>query len=201
MSKNEVDGTPPGDSRVGTRLDSTVTNEPQKKYRKVIFSGALVEEYLYETPLLLGMPTTRTKKKKRVRTEEYQKRNGLQAQMKIKRLAAMNFKKGAKFITLTFDNSNNFDITSLPTCHSYYVKFLKRLKRSVGVFHYICVPERQKRGAIHYHMIVDLPYIQKEHLSHIWSHGFVDIRLIDDPVRRAAYLAKYLTKKRQYISA
>ena len=192
----ELVGTGSGDSP-SSRLDSTVISKPKTRYRKIIFSGALLEEYLYEVPLRVGFSTHGGRRKKREKTErtmEYKKRTARLAQTKIRRLAALNFIHGAKFVTLTFSDNNEFDISDPAVCYIYLLNFMRRLKRTVGLFHFICVPERQKRGAIHYHLIVDLPYIQKEKLATIWTHGFVDIRKIDDPVRRAAYLAKYLTK-------
>jgi hypothetical protein len=45
---------------------------------------------------------------------------------------------------------------------------------------YLATWEKQKRGAIHYHVIFfDFPYIAKEKLQNLWSHGFIKINRID----------------------
>ena len=62
---------------------------------------------------------------------------------------------------------------------------------------YLATWEKQKRGAIHYHVIFfDFPYIAKEKLQNLWSHGFIKINRIDvdSKENRGRYLSKYFGK-------
>ena len=57
--------------------------------------------------------------------------------------------------------------------------------------------EKQKRGAIHYHIVLfSFPFVPHERLMKIWGHGLVWINKIDvDAVEnRGRYLSKYFDK-------
>ena len=45
---------------------------------------------------------------------------------------------------------------------------LRRLKKDYGLNSYIWVVERQKRGAIHYHCLFDMPYVKYSELKRVW---------------------------------
>lgn len=40
--------------------------------------------------------------------------------------------------------------------------------------------EFQKRGAIHYHLLCNLPFVSSKELAEIWTHGFIKIKKIED---------------------
>lgn len=68
-------------------------------------------------------------------------------------------------------------------------------RQGVDILAYFWSGEVQKRGALHYHiLILGAPYISKEQLRAWWSHGFVDIRAVRDYVGAFKYLGKYLWK-------
>lgn len=64
-------------------------------------------------------------------------------------------------------------------------KFIKRLNfylysTKKQQLKYLAVWEKQKRGAIHYHIIFfDLPFIKHKALQDIWGYGFIKINKID----------------------
>lgn len=70
----------------------------------------------------------------------------------LRRLALMNFKAGESlFMTLTIrENSDDID-----KYDNEVKKFFKRLRRRFGKFDYIGVREFQKRGALHYHFLIN----------------------------------------------
>lgn len=109
----------------------------------------------------------------------------------IRRLALMNFDAGSKFSTFTFAEN----VTDLTMAHKAWDKFVKRLRRRYGDFKYINVVEFQKRGAVHYHMLSDLPYIPNSELAEIWGQGFVKINDIAHVDNVGAYVVKYMTKE------
>jgi len=59
----------------------------------------------------------------------------------------------------------------------------------------LAVIQFQDRGAIHYHMMSDLPYIPKAKLSKIWGNGFIKINDITNVDNVGAYLIGYMNKK------
>lgn len=116
----------------------------------------------------------------------------------IARIVDCNFDNKTKFMTLTFKKNIN-DITYT---NYEFNKFIKRLNFSLynskkQKLKYLAVWEKQKRGAIHYHIIFfDMPYIKNKQLEEIWGHGFVKINKIDvDSIdNRGRYVSKYFSK-------
>jgi len=116
----------------------------------------------------------------------------------IARIVDCNFDEETKFMTLTFkENIQDIAYTNYEFC-----KFIKRL--NFDLFHvkkqhlkYLAVWERQKRGAIHYHIIFfDFPFIKQKRLQEIWGHGFIKINKIsvDSKDNRGRYVSKYFSK-------
>lgn len=118
------------------------------------------------------------------------------------------------FLTLTFS-----DIVSLDDGNVKFRNFIKQIRKTFPDLMYLCVPEYQKRGSIHYHLLTNLPcdsvFIPKRDLKKLWSdnekkwrfleyydipywsHGFssaFDINLADDKFNIALYITKYLYK-------
>lgn len=116
----------------------------------------------------------------------------------IARIVDCNFDDKTKFITLTF-KENIDDITYT---NYEFNKFIKRLNFSLygtkkQQLRYLAVWEKQKRGAIHYHIIFfDLPFIKNKDLQEIWGHGFIKINKIDVDSKdnRGRYVSKYFSK-------
>ena len=74
----------------------------------------------------------------------------------------------------------------------------KRLKRKYPNIKYVAVIEFQDkngRGAVHYHMICNLPFIKNAELTAIWGNGFIKINAITKVDNIGAYVIKYMTKE------
>ena len=112
---------------------------------------------------------------------------------KIRRLACMNFNNTYdKFLTLTFaKNMTNIEDTNL-----LFKNFIKRLKYTYNLqnLKYLAVIEFQQRGAVHYHVLLNIPYIPHNELQDLWGHGFVFINAISHVDNLGAYVLKYMTK-------
>lgn len=134
--------------------------------------------------------------------------------------AKTNVRKKAKqcgadaLLTLTYRENQ----TCLQTAKQHLVSFIKRLTYVLGPafdFRYIAVPERQKRGAIHWHIAIRrLPahIVTKKGLirsfdllRRLWRKtiagegGNIDVTRdrgagARSPMRIASYIAKYMTK-------
>jgi hypothetical protein len=72
--------------------------------------------------------------------------------------------------------------------------FLLRVWRYAGrKLFYIAVPERQERGAWHWHILIDLRLEHKE-WERLWGHGFIWVTWVHSCRAAARYVAKYITK-------
>lgn len=116
----------------------------------------------------------------------------------IARIIDCNFDDNTKFMTLTFkENIQNINYTNYE-----FNKFIKRL--NFHIYHvkkqqlkYIAVWEKQKRGAIHYHIVFfSLPFIKMNELQQVWGHGFVKLNKVDVDSKdnRGRYISKYFSK-------
>lgn len=116
----------------------------------------------------------------------------------VRDLAIMNFDVGsAKFITLTFRNNEKIDIRKPQECNKEFKKFIQRLRRRYEGFKYLAVIEFQDkndRGAVHYHMLIDLPYVPAKEIEQLWGLGFIKVNAIDKVDNLGAYISKYMTK-------
>lgn len=103
----------------------------------------------------------------------------------------------SKFVTLTFREN----VKDLKTANYEFKKFMQRLNYYMfgtkkANIKYSCVPEFQKRGAVHYHLIFyNLPYLKANDLESIWGNGFIKVNKIDNVDNVGAYICKYMTKE------
>ena len=183
-------------------LDSNVIKDEYagNTHDKVIISGPVTEHFHYQYPIRVGqrpVKYTRKKRKKKkvsIRSDEYRRRNSIKARNNIRRLVLHNFVTDNKFITLTFNNDNPFDIADIPSCNREFKKFIQRLRYRICGLKYIAVIEFQKRGAIHYHLLISIPRIDHAELSALWGRGFVFIQALDQVTNIGAYMSKYMVK-------
>lgn len=107
------------------------------------------------------------------------------------------------FITLTFAEN----INDLTLANKKFNIFISSVKRVFPDLKYLCVPEFQKRGAVHYHLLTNLvpgdllcPLQEgKKNMYNVkyWNHGYssvFDIDATDKNFSIDKYITKYLTK-------
>lgn len=104
-----------------------------------------------------------------------------------------------KFLTLTFAEN----ITDVKAANGEFTLFNKRLsyylyQEQKNVLKYVCIPEFQKRGAIHFHVLYfNLPYVDIKKISQIWGQGYAFIEGIKETQNIedfAKYVCKYMNK-------
>lgn len=95
-----------------------------------------------------------------------------------------------KFLTLTFAEN----ITDLKDANYVFNQFVKRISYRYSDFEYLAVPEFQQRGAVHYHLLCNLPFIETEALAQMWGQGFIKINRLNNVTNIGAYVCKYLSK-------
>jgi hypothetical protein len=102
--------------------------------------------------------------------------------------------KYLKFLTLTIKRN----ITERSEAHALFAGFIDRLSYHAGEVEYACVPERQQRGAWHYHLIIRSEFIRKGVLKKIWSDradgGSWYVEKIASVRNVGAYVSKYMAK-------
>jgi hypothetical protein len=172
--------------------------------KKIIQSGDIIEIYEYSEGYLKGYENndTDTGRKSGYKSENYEehRKQALQrAKKNLRRLINANVGQygkefTAKFLTLTFKEN----IKDLDKANYEFEKFIKRLNyycfgTKKANLKYTCVVEFQKRGAIHYHVIIyNMPYIKANNIANVWGNGFIKINKIDDIDNVGAYVSEYL---------
>ncbi len=167
-----------------------------KKFnRRLVLSGNVLEYYEYEKPIVKGLKMKLIGRAASAFTSEEtkaenRKKTAQRSRITVRRYANAN-PQLSKFLTLTFAENQQ----DLAVARYELDKFLKRVKTRYKDLQYICVVEFQVRGAIHFHMLCNLPYVSAEELAELWGNGFIKINRIDNVDNVGAYITKYMTKE------
>ena len=125
---------------------------------------------------------------------EIEDRNIIRSKLECQRLAKANISSWKTFITLTFDPEKvKIPVDNIINANKIFHSFITKVRRVKKDFKYICVPEFQKNGRVHYHLLsnVDindniLIYSQKDNkkFKHIkyWNEGFTKVDNINKDV-------------------
>jgi len=127
-------------------------------------------------------------------------KNIIRSKLSLERLVKSNISLFKSFITLTFKDN----ITNIKDANKTFNVWRTRIKKDFNNFSYICVPEFQKRGAIHYHLLtnIDLKNTkiiipQKDRVGcynvKYWNSGFSSVFDLKD-INVIGYISKYMTK-------
>jgi hypothetical protein len=180
---------------------------------KLILSGNTLEIYLYSTPVQYDFGNEPKPKLYTGNKDEKYKQLNKEGSVRrtrrnIRQLVRANGWQWKKdngnpytpvFITFTFAEN----ITDLTEAHQFFKRFIHRFNyhvfgRGKTQLKYICVPEFQKRGAVHYHVIFfNLPFIENiyDTVKAVWSYGHHITETIKTPEILAQYICKYITKE------
>jgi hypothetical protein len=176
----------------------------QDKYRYNIFTFSngkkIIKAYDIPQKRTLGPRT----KQKRTKQRKYRPDNSKLMKRNLLFLVEENFVPGSTFVTLTYAEN----MTSTERSSVDFNFFLKRLRRYFAkraresrakhvVLKYVAVRERQKRGSIHWHIVMN-KRIKHSDLELLWGFGFVDIKSTRNVNHMGAYLAKYLSKENEF---
>lgn len=166
---------------------------------RIIKCGSIIEVYRYATPYIYNLGKTLSNNVSFGESERERFDNIDRARRKIKRLINSNvFAWGYKPIFVTYTFKENVQDTSF--ANQVFKEHHDRLRRNVvgRSLRYVAVPELQKRGAIHFHVVYfDLPYIAgiKQIFAESWGHGFVQVKAINHVNNVGAYISKYFQKQ------
>lgn len=146
-----------------------------------------------------------------IQTGTIEQKNLIRSRNEMCRLILANEGMFKTFITLTFKEN----ITDLEYANNQFAKWTRQIKRKSPNFQYVAVPEFQKRGAVHYHLLTNIDYSNYDVICQnekriwkpesetwkifktlkYWSHGFTSaIDVTDEKYDVARYMAKYMIK-------
>lgn len=134
-------------------------------------------------------------------SSEIEERNIIRTRLNCQRLAKANSKDWKSFITLTYAE-NMQDVLKAKTDLNFFVKNIKKVYKD---FKYIAIPEFQKRGSIHFHLLTNLSsesiliykQIDNKKYYHIkyWNKGFTKVDFLKNDIKKIiGYISKYMTK-------
>ena len=224
----DYEGTDGRDTPGCTILDSSLIIQTKlKKYDvKVIDCGDYKQVYFYNKKFYKSMNqpfddlelSKKRNEKEIIRKSrglsEIEERNIVRSKLQVQRLIKSNMHLFKTFITLTFDqNKNDIDINDIKEANKKFNIFRTYIKKIKSDFLYVCVPEFQKRGAIHYHLLSNIDYNdftllsqqerkiynKKDKTWHVgrdmkgWKYGFSMVKSMSD-INIVGYLSKYMTK-------
>lgn len=170
-------------------------NQVQRKtYNyKIVKLNNYYEEYDYTKPQVIN----KRKKRKLSTIDTLHKKNNIDyniiRRQNIIRRALLQNEDINKFITLTFKNH----ITEEKEGHKKLEQFIKRFKYKYPKTKYIAIPEKTKKGRMHYHLLTNNEYIKNEEIAKIWQQGFIKINRFNNKQHIALYVTKYITKEQQ----
>ena len=129
-------------------------------------------------------------------------KNITRSKLKCQRLAKCNSDIWETFITLTIKEN----IKDINIANKLYKQFKDCVRRVFPNFKCICVPEFQKRGAVHYHLLTNISVDNNklifkqndnEKYLHIkyWNIGFTKVDNVKNDIKKIiGYISKYMTK-------
>jgi hypothetical protein len=179
----------------------------EKKIYQVqyVVSGSVIERYTYEKNQFVGFEGKNKNGKKTDGLKSELNRSISLGRARKSVMRAINSNPCLnKFLTLTFEEN----VTDLNYSNNELKKWIKRVNYQVfktkkSEMKYVAVIEFQKRGAVHYHILCNLPYIDVNELAKTWGHGFIKLNRIKGDSGRfgsnecdnvGAYVCKYMTK-------
>lgn len=161
---------------------------------RLVVSGHYVERYQYSYPIVSREVRSRVGRSvvaDGVQRLENRERVLARARTSVRRLVDCNPDLN-KFFTLTFAEN----VTDFEVANECFRKYIMRLKYNYkSDLKYLVVPEFQKRGAIHFHVLCNLPYIPVNQLADLWGFGFCRINRIDNVTNVGLYVSKYIQKQ------
>ena len=186
-----------------------------RAYTKIIRYGNFIELYEYEkAPEIMVRRSGRTREvdvdNKNLGTDGEdslsegqlgrRQDNARRVALVFRRLVSCNLSGPCPplFITFTYKE----EVTDITIGYQDYRSFMQALRYKYGeTFKYICVPEFQKSGRVHFHTLFwGLPselFIQEREtrtIAMIWGKGFIDMKETDGNDKLSYYLAKYMAK-------
>lgn len=200
---------------VETLLDSSliVTTNNKKLYNvKLVDCGDYVQVYYLQDKKLVSKKDNDELNLQKINTSSdcredsnyvgVELKNIIRSKLECQRLAKCNANDWKTFITLTYKEN----VTNIDDAKKDFRYFIDKVQRVYKDLKYICIPEFQKRGAVHFHLLTNID-INNEKLiclqennkkfKHIkyWNKGFTKVDTLEKDIKKIiGYISKYMTK-------
>lgn len=141
-----------------------------------------------------NMMTPRELKEREISEEERERRRSETRRRKDKRAATM-IRRYAMMYDMRYMWSLTIadEVTDINDAWRLWINFVRRMKRKrLMPEHFVVVPELQKRGVWHFHVICDR-WVPWERVSEVWGHGYIWMKG-GDSRQASLYASKYVTK-------
>ena len=197
-----------------TLLDSSLiltTNNKELYNVKLVDCGDYIQVYYLNNSRLKKSNDDELSLKKVKENDDYTKeekpsaiepKNIIRSKLECQRLAKCNAKEWQTFITLTYEEN----ITNIDEAKKDFRYFIDKVQRVYKDLKYICIPEFQKRGAVHFHLLTNIAkenksliFFQEDNkrFLHIkyWNKGFTRVDVLKNDIKKIiGYISKYMTK-------
>lgn len=204
-------------------LDNSLIFQSNNKRvdKKIIYCGDYIQIYNYKHPHVLkdknlevmkDFYNTKTKEKRKPNKNQdlrqLEEKNLLRSKFELQRLVKTNIKDFKTFLTLTFADN----VTSIEQANKQFNIWRTYIKQLKSDFKCVGVPEFQKRGAVHYHLLTNIDYnddliLSQEEIKIYnkysgwqvgknvkgWSYGYSMCKNMED-INVIGYISKYMTK-------
>lgn len=218
MNKNFKDREDPYLLLDSSLISATIFDKPKLYDYKIVECGSFVQVYKYLHPRIKNInknddvdlnlkkikyEVDTSKKETKLKTiNEIEERNITRSKLQCQRIAKANMEYWETFITLTFADN----VTDIKLANKRFKYFIDKVRRIKNDLRYLVVPEHQKRGAIHYHLLTNisindtkLMYNQEDNpkFKHVkyWLDGFNSVEHIKGDAKKiVGYISKYMTK-------
>ena len=169
-------------------------------YDKTTYDMGWVVQIEKHYPGNYGAPGMARAPKRKRTPEDIARQNERNKVKRVQRLIIMNFKEGDWHLTLTHRKEERpATEKEAKKCIGKFLDKMRAAYKKAGYpFKYICATEKGKRGAYHYHLIIEDIATQdlntKDMVMRFWPHGMRNFSpLYEDG--EFEDLAEYLTKK------
>ncbi len=218
MNKNFKDREAPYLLLDSSLISATIFEKPKLYDYKIVECGSFVQVYRFLQHRIkninknddadlnlkkIKFEVNTSKKETKLKTiNEIEERNITRSKLQCQRIAKANMEYWETFITLTFADN----VTDIKLANKRFKYFIDKVRRIKNDLRYLVVPEHQKRGAIHYHLLTNisindtkLMYNQEDNpkFKHIkyWLDGFNSVEFIKGDAKKViGYISKYMTK-------
>ena len=150
-------------------------------------------EYEYKYFCNYGARGEKRLPKKQITPEQIARQNQTNKVKRIRRKLKANFEKGDYWITFTYPKNTTMTIEEvMEDLKALTDKLRKVFKKSQEVMKWIRRIEIGSRGGIHVHMVLNRIEGLDHILLNLWTHGHVNIELLDGTFEN---LAEYIAKE------
>lgn len=165
---------------------------------KIKNCGNIIKVHRYQKSILRGYKRKSSCRSVGIRqeiSEEEKKDRRIKKLIKVKSefidIINYNFTNKDTLITLTYEIEENPEVIK-----ENFKKFINKIKYRFGNdIKYCYVKYKQNRGVYHYHVILNIDFIDQDTLKKIWSYGSYEIGRIKNINAVATYMANHVTKE------